>query len=1311
VDYRIGVIITTNAGQVAGGLDSFAGAANRAGAAAKGAGSAAGQSAAGFSGVAGAGTAAGQGMGNAAGAAGAAANNVAAAGESAGIAGRAIQGLGNFARQTAAHFAGYASVIAIMHLVRDAFGFVKDAVLGFDSAMTQSTAIMGNVSDQVKASLGQTALQVAMDYNAAVKDVASGYYYLVSAGYDVESSQKLIGQATAFSKAGMFDLEKATELAADAQTALGLKTKDAAENQKQFTRVTDVLTEANNKASGTVEQFAAALNNKAAASARMYGISLEETVAVLMAFSEQGTKAQKAGTAFDIVLRDIVRGARLHADAWKSLGITVFDAMGNFTGFANIMGQMQHALDGMSVKEKDATLATLGLQLRSVNFTKTLIGSSDRIREFQGDLENAGGATQKVAENQMESMIEKLAHLRSVAEVAAVEGFAKLAAGAQWLGSQLAPAVEHVVSIGSKMTDLFGPMAVGLGKLVGGGTVAALEAIAKTLEAVGVAADQFSNVVGGLLLLALGRLAVSLVASLIPAVVAFVVSLRTLGAAIYTDVGARLLYASDAAKVFVGQTYATGSAMQGAAASAGSLKTALVGLNGIALLAIATAAFTAFQAFGNADQAGQDLAKTVAGPWDKNNLSQMGQATDNLNKRFADLKGQLETYPIMADEVTSSMADILIPFHDVENSAMDLGGELKGVEGELEKLAKRKTEVTSALYEMAHALTDVDDKAAQAPKHIGILSNEAQKLAQTKAAAEVERIAQALARIAQVKGLDPTIAEDRKEIERLYQLGRETAPIGKIAEAFHVVGDAASDAEDTVKAFKDALDAVFGVAIGVHDAQTKLATGFADLAKQAGESKGAIGANAGAFDLASAAAKNNLAVVAANRDAVSEQIGAILKLATAYREQDMGSAQASEEMMKQYNVLLAQVQAYGLTEAQARSYLATLGMTPANIQTLAILETGTAEERATRLQLALDEIKKGATALAGVEKEEAARRAAELQTQLDVIKQGANAFVGAEKEEAQRRINEVQGQLDRAKQGATATVTANTGPAVAALNDLQARLDRIMAAERSATDPGNLSLLGSAERTVRSRAAGGVDVRSYAAGGEHHAAQIAPAGAWRVWAEPETGGEAYIPLARAKRDRSTDILGRVADLFGFVLVPAKSVRYADGGSYGLKDALFEMGAAAWGRHRIYDNFTFEGMSRDFARWLSRSTDGTSNRALIGGPRARGAAGMALADAQVSELGSRVAQRRQAVMIRESALAAARAVTATASVPMSHPRSGGGGIVIQAGAVSVTVRADASVDSGALDRAVRSGIEPALDGFARQLYGELRARAS
>ena len=61
---------------------------------------------------------------------------------------------------------------------------------------------------------------------------------------------------------------------------------------------------------------------------------------------------------------------------------------------------------------------------------------------------------------------------------------------------------------------------------------------------------------------------------------------------------------------------------------------------------------------------------------------------------------------------------------------------------------------------------------------------------------------------------------------------------------------------------------------------------------------------------------------------------------------------------------------------------------------------------------------------------------------------------------------------------------------------------------------------------------------------ENHVAQISGP-TLRVWAEPETGGEAYIPLADSKRERSTAILGEVARRFGYRLE-----KYADGSSGG-----------------------------------------------------------------------------------------------------------------------------------------------------------------
>jgi hypothetical protein len=104
---------------------------------------------------------------------------------------------------------------------------------------------------------------------------------------------------------------------------------------------------------------------------------------------------------------------------------------------------------------------------------------------------------------------------------------------------------------------------------------------------------------------------------------------------------------------------------------------------------------------------------------------------------------------------------------------------------------------------------------------------------------------------------------------------------------------------------------------------------------------------------------------------------------------------------------------------------------------------------------------------------------------------------------------------------------------------IQAAIDRVRGKTVTITTVQHtLGVQGTAGRNARNyNNANGSVMQYYADGGtrEQHVAQLAPAGSMRVWAEPETGGEAYIPLAPGKRDRSMAILADVADRFGYGL--------------------------------------------------------------------------------------------------------------------------------------------------------------------------------
>lgn len=145
-------------------------------------------------------------------------------------------------------------------------------------------------------------------------------------------------------------------------------------------------------------------------------------------------------------------------------------------------------------------------------------------------------------------------------------------------------------------------------------------------------------------------------------------------------------------------------------------------------------------------------------------------------------------------------------------------------------------------------------------------------------------------------------------------------------------------------------------------------------------------------------------------------------------------------------------------------------------------------------------------------------------------------------------------------------INADTDEAKAAIESINAAASADQTKNVNVTDNGTASAVqtrinGITGKTVyvdvvqrgsTTVQANGSMLQFYANGGvrENHVAQIAPAGTNRVWAEAETGGEAYIPLAQSKRMRSTAILENVAERFGYGLVRANNTaQYANGGEY------------------------------------------------------------------------------------------------------------------------------------------------------------------
>jgi TP901 family phage tail tape measure protein len=305
----------------------------------------------------------------------------------------------------------------------------------FDAALTKSTAIMGNLSEAMRNEMSQAAREVAKVTTFSAEQAAESFFFLASAGLDAESSIKALPQVAAFAQAGMFDMARATDLLTDAQSALGLTIRDdAVANMENLVKVSDVLVKANTLANASVEQFSTALTTKAGAALRSLGKDLEEGVAVLAAFADQGIKGETAGTQLAIVLRDLTTRGIKNKAAFEEFGVAVFDANGNMNNLADIVRDLEGALDGMSDETQKATLLQMGFSDKSLASLQALLGTSDAISQYERELRNAGGTTDDVAGKQLDTLNAQLDLLKSA--------FADVAIS---VGEQMTPAFRDLV--------------------------------------------------------------------------------------------------------------------------------------------------------------------------------------------------------------------------------------------------------------------------------------------------------------------------------------------------------------------------------------------------------------------------------------------------------------------------------------------------------------------------------------------------------------------------------------------------------------------------------------------------------------------------------------------------------------------------------------------------------------------------------------------------------------------------------------------------------------------------------------------------
>jgi TP901 family phage tail tape measure protein len=312
------------------------------------------------------------------------------------------------------------------------------------------------------------------------------------------------------------------------------------------------------------------------------------------------------------------------------------------------------------------------------------------------------------------------------------------------------------------------------------------------------------------------------------------------------------------------------------------------------------------------------------------------------------------------------------------------------------------------------------------------------------------------------------------------------------AGALDEVSGSAQSASDQIDSVADSLKGLQDTNVSAIEAESAFQKAIDDASESVAKNTGALNDNKTGFDLSAESGRNANAALLDIASSAKDTASALLQQ-TGSQDQATGALDKGSEALR---AALAQ---YGITGDAAQNYINTVLGTPEQWATRFSNNAGSAKQPVDQLKLSIDKMPRN------------------VQSQIRVNIAGAQDVYATT-----AAVNGLASAIQHAAAvgAATPVVAHATGPMVASAN-------------------GNFF----APAGVKSFAAGGVEYP--------HVAHFANAGTMRVFAEAETGGEAYIPLSPTKRSRSTEILGRTASMFGYELTPEGSATAGTVGGSGL----------------------------------------------------------------------------------------------------------------------------------------------------------------
>lgn len=1058
---------------------------------------------------------------------------------------------------------------------------LKDALsVGLDWTNTMNTfQSVTNATSAEMDKAGAAARQLGTDISlpaTSANDAAAAMTELAKGGFSVQQSMDAAKGSLQLAAAAGISATDAATIQSQALQAFGL-------NAGQAGKMSDTLANAANASSAEITDVAYALQ-AAGTVANQFGLSAEDTAAAIALLANNGIKGSDAGTLLKTSLLALTDQGKPAQGAIEQLGLTVYDAQGKFVGLHSLYGQLGDAAKRMTPEMYQAftsilfgsdamRIAGVAAKDGSVSYdqmraamdrqgaaadvaaakTRGLPGAIERVKNnleslqlkaydaFQGPvtklvdkfaaaLEGVGDAAEGVGPK-VAALFSGLGSSGAAQDVwsRTVAAFSGLANAAVRLGPPLA-------TVGASLATASAALGVSAWQLF----VTALEAVAGVLNTLAPLIQGLGNFMQshqGLVTAAAGawllfRTVPAILGKISPATTALGVAVQTMGqkftgavsgvrdfGGAYRDSLTWVRQASPnistaAAHMKVLGNNAKAAASGGLSAlkgAAGGVVNALGGPFSVALLA-AGAAIAVISAKNQEAQQSFEAYRDA--------VKRTGDAQASLNEALMNSSGALD------DVVKSaSVARIRALGDEFEAAGKRTGSFLDMFRGNGKSGMWNELQAwTGALKGQLPVGATVNDqitfdatRAAAAQSALDKLNLTQEALAETVygSQAAFDSTAEKLRAMGEGGAMAADkLKEARTEFENQKAAAERVAPgIKQMSDAMRVLSDNTASAADKTKALVSALDALNperGV-LAAESAHTQVMERVAEATKEAADATGGLGDSLfKANGSINGAVTNGAALGQSIRDIVdaTQQVAAAGDMDAFTKAQEQNQV-AFESLAKKYGTSIGQIKA----AADSLGY--------SDIQ---LILTLSGADEATQ---ALGAVKKAFD-------EQPDKKTLEFPTNSIQAAKTALEQLGV-------KIEEVPGTH-------TTKITIDDGGSKQKIQDLIDAANRLPTSKtmtfnviRDGSDREAVNALREAfGQPPRPRLVGAIV--PMADGGFRYikkpetAGLYAGRGAGTVFAEKQTGGEAYIPLAPGKRTRSAAILSEVARLFGMTVM-------------------------------------------------------------------------------------------------------------------------------------------------------------------------------